>query len=96
MTRKLNPGVDHSLCGSETDQTVRPKLDGVILEKVQSRVDIMRCRLELSQGGEVPFPSASGWVSSSMTLDLKTSGKGSKRKREEESLTILTCSIEQT
>jgi len=65
---------DHSLSGPETDQIVSPKLDGIILEKVQPRVDVMRCRLELGQGSEVVLPGASSWVSSSMTLDLETSG----------------------
>ena len=66
--------VGYSLRGSETDEIVRPKLDGVILEKVQLRVDVMRRGSELCQRGEVVLPSASGRVSSSMALDLRTSG----------------------
>ena len=46
MAMKTNH-TGHSLHGSKTDEIVRPKVDGVILEKVQSRVDIMRCGLEL-------------------------------------------------
>ena len=66
--------VGYSLRGSETDEVIRPKLDGVILKKVQLRVDVMRRGFELGQGGEVVLPSASGWVSGSVTLDLRTSG----------------------
>jgi len=69
----MKKSLGHLLRGSETDEIVRPKLDGVILEKVQLRVDVMGNGFELGQGGEVVLPSASGWVSSSVTLDLRTS-----------------------
>jgi len=69
-----NSHVGYSLRGSETDEIVRPKLDGVILEKVQLRVDVMRRGFELGQGSEIGLPSVSGWVSGSMTLDLRRSG----------------------
>ena len=64
----------YSLRGSEPDEIVRPKLDGVIFEKVQLRVDVMGYGFEFVQGGEIVLPSASGWVSSSVTLDLRASG----------------------
>jgi len=89
MVRKPSR-VGRSLCGSETDKIIRPEFDSIILEKVQLRVDVMRCGFELGQGGEVILPSASGWVSGSMTLDLRTSGQEGEREWVE-LLTRLTC-----
>lgn len=67
--------VDYSLLGSERDQIVRPKVDGVVLEEVQLRVFIARYGRELSQGSKVLLPSASSRVSGSVTLKLKTNGR---------------------
>lgn len=93
MTKSSGRG-DHLLLGSERDQVVSPEDDGVILEKVQTRVVELSCSLELSQGGNVLAPSFSSRESGSMAFELETDGQGTRYKRGELSLTILTCSME--
>ena len=91
---KNSSRVDHLLLGSERDQVVSPEDDGVILEKVQTRVVELSCSLELSQGGNIFAPSFSRRESSSVTFELETDGQGTRYKREGLPLTILTCSME--